>query len=81
MTCPKCNGTGWYSYDHNHGKPCEECCEHLGGWWPLGEGHRYGEGFEACKSPGCGAVRRIGTPAIIDSGAFPVFRDKPSTAR
>ena len=24
--CLKCNGSGWYRYDHNHSKVCEYLC-------------------------------------------------------
>ena len=44
-------------YDHNHGKPCEVCCTHPGGWWVLTEGYGASdEMYAACKSPGCGTT-------------------------
>ena len=52
--CPKCDGTGWYSYDHNHSKPCEVCCKHDQGWWPLTEAHGK-PGHWACLA-GCGTT-------------------------
>lgn len=55
--CPKCTGTGWYSYDHNHGKPCEVCCTHPEGWWKLTEHHGASdEKYAACYRPGCGTT-------------------------
>lgn len=53
--CPKCGGTRWYSYDHNHSKPCEVCCPHSDGWWQLTEAHGHPGKF-ACKT-GCGEIR------------------------
>ena len=56
MTCPRCNGTGSYMYDHNHGKPCEVCCPHDEGRWLLNnEGYGTGQGKWACKR-GCGTL-------------------------
>ena len=52
-TCIKCNGNGWYAYDHNHSKPCEICCQHSEGWWELKEHYGTNNGKYACKS-GCG---------------------------
>ena len=55
--CEKCGGTGSYMYDHNHGKPCEACCTHPGGWWVLSEAYGASdERYAACKSPGCGTT-------------------------
>lgn len=52
--CPRCNGTGFYSYDENHIKPCEVCCRHDRGWFPLTEAHGR-PGMHACGA-GCGAI-------------------------
>ena len=51
--CGKCNGTGSYQYDHNHGTVCDACCPHDQGWWLLM--HHYGDnnGKYCCKR-GCG---------------------------
>ena len=59
-SCVKCNGTGWYSYDHNHSKPCEVCCLHDQGVWLLTE-HYHNAGMWCCKA-GCGEV----WPGIVD---------------
>jgi hypothetical protein len=71
-TCPKCNNTGWYAYDHNHSKVCEVCCTHTDGWWKLEEHYGESNGRDeslitgssksslnakyACKT-GCGVVK------------------------
>ena len=59
-TCTKCNGTGWYAYDHNHSKVCEMCCDHNKGWWELTEGYSgYIEGRDnRCCLNGCGTMLR-----------------------
>lgn len=60
MTCPKCNGTGWWQYDHNHSAICAACCEHDQGWWNLTEmyaGYEKGKDNACCKL-GCGTMRR-----------------------
>lgn len=54
-TCPKCQGTGWYAYDHNHSTVCEQCCSHSQGWFLLSE-HYMDAGKWCCKA-GCGTVR------------------------
>ena len=54
--CPKCGGKGWYSYDDNHGKPCELCCPHDNGWFELREHYGERNGKFACGA-GCGEVR------------------------
>jgi len=58
--CPKCGGTGWYSYDHNHTAVCNKCCKHDKGWWELTSGYAgYMDGEDnACCSAGCGTMRR-----------------------
>lgn len=58
--CSKCNGTGWYAYDHNHSKICEHCCTHPDGWWELTEHYyRYEKDKDnACCRKGCGTMRR-----------------------
>lgn len=55
--CPKCHGKGYYSYDHNHAKPCELCCEHLGGWYKLDKKYYDRDGGKHACSDGCGAIR------------------------
>ena len=55
-TCPKCAGTGWYHYSHNHSKPCEVCCQHDKGYWQLHEHYGDKNGKWACLA-GCGNVR------------------------
>ena len=57
--CPKCGGKGWYSYDDNHGRPCEACCPHDQGWWELSENHAgyiAGGDNQCCR--GCGQLHR-----------------------
>ena len=55
MKCLKCKDTGWYMYDHNHGKVCEECCPCDEGWFELKE--YYGEdNGKMCCVRGCGKV-------------------------
>ena len=59
--CKKCAGTGWYHYDDNHGKICEECCKHTNGWWKLSDGYAgYQEDSDDnyCCKAGCGTLRR-----------------------
>lgn len=54
--CPRCKGTGWYMYDHNHSVVCDRCCKHDKGWWKLPmEGYGNHGGKWCCKG-GCGAV-------------------------
>jgi hypothetical protein len=56
--CEKCHDTRWYSYDENHAKPCEECCEHSDGWFLL-ERH-YGENNgKLCCTAGCGTTKEM----------------------
>lgn len=58
--CPKCNGTGSYMYDHNHGTVCDLCCKHDLGWWLLSDVHGKDSGKWCCKA-GCGyKVKDIG---------------------
>lgn len=54
--CQKCNDTGWYAYDHNHGKICEFCCPHDQGFWQLHEHYGEKNGKWCCKA-GCGFVK------------------------
>jgi hypothetical protein len=60
--CTTCNGAGWYKYDHNHSKPCEDCCPHDNGWWDLSEkyhGSKFIKGGDnGCCLAGCGTMRR-----------------------
>ena len=60
MKCKKCKDTGWYMYDHNHGKVCDQCCKHDKGWWELTEdyeGYKYGKDNRCCMA-GCGTLKR-----------------------
>ena len=52
QTCTKCNGTGWYQYDHNHSTVCNLCCKHEDGFWYLTE--HYGNKGKWCCGGGCG---------------------------
>ena len=54
--CVKCNGTGSYAYDENHGKICEACCPHDQGWFQLTEHYETKNGKWACRR-GCGELR------------------------
>jgi len=60
MPCSLCGGEGHYMYNHNHGKPCEQCCKHAEGWWELTEHHAgYIAGADnGCCRAGCGQLRR-----------------------
>lgn len=51
--CSKCKDTGGYMYDENHGKICEVCCPHTGGWWVLREHYGKDNGKFCCLG-GCG---------------------------
>jgi len=53
MACKKCGGTGSYMYDHNHGKFCEDCCDHP-------DAHHYIQS-EGYPSPGQLTCGRCGT--------------------
>jgi hypothetical protein len=61
-TCKKCNGEGWYKYDHNHCTICDLCCTHDQGWWDLTKEHHgslYIDGGDnGCCKAGCGTMRR-----------------------
>lgn len=60
MTCKKCGGTGWYSYDRYHSKKCHVCCKHDQGWWTLTEefaGYEKGKDNRCCLA-GCGTMYR-----------------------
>lgn len=60
VICPKCNGTGWYNYDHNHSTVCNECCTHSEGWWEVTKhynGYIEGSDNRCCKN-GCGTMKR-----------------------
>lgn len=77
--CPKCNGTGWRQYDHNHRAVCDACCKHDKGWWELTEQYyRYeiGKDNRCCKA-GCGTMFRDlktneeqGNETTIHAGRF-----------
>jgi len=54
--CPKCNGTGWYQYDHNHSKICEFCCKHDHGFFRLKKYYGKDNGKLCCKK-GCGFTK------------------------
>jgi len=58
--CVKCNGMGWYQYDHNHSTICDKCCTHDQGWWELTENYSYYiEGADnRCCEKGCGTMAR-----------------------
>jgi hypothetical protein len=62
-TCLKCNGTGWYKYDHNHGKPCEVCCLHDKGFWLLKE-HYGNDNGKLCCLKGCGYTKEAEKPGV-----------------
>lgn len=55
MSCPRCKGTGWYSYDHNHSTICPDCCLHDKGVWLLKDYYGQKNG-EWCCLAGCGTV-------------------------
>lgn len=68
MTCPKCEGTGWYipkgqrrgEFETVYAWKCDACCKHEDGWWEL---TKFYTGFEegkdnACCHSGCGTMRR-----------------------
>jgi len=53
--CPKCHGSGWFMYDHNHSTVCGVCCRHDQGFWPLTEHYQgYANGDRWCCLGGCG---------------------------
>ena len=55
MTCHKCNDTGSYMYDENHGTICDLCCKHDQGYWQLHE--HYGKNNDKwCCKAGCGHI-------------------------
>lgn len=55
MLCPKCKGTKWYFYDHNHSTVCGLCCKHDEGFWALTEAYMgYAQGDRWCCRAGCG---------------------------
>jgi len=62
MKCKKCNGEGWYKYDHNHSTICNQCCTHDQGWWDLSKEHHGSSyidgGDNGCCRNGCGTMRR-----------------------
>jgi hypothetical protein len=58
MTCKMCNGTGFYIYDHNHGKICEGCCKHPEGFFRLGERYDAKTGMWCCRT-GCGYIAGV----------------------
>lgn len=51
--CHKCNGTGSYMYDHNHGTVCDMCCKHDRGFWQLLKHYGDNNGKWCCLA-GCG---------------------------
>lgn len=51
--CPKCKGSGWFAYDHNHMTVCNACCPHDGGRWLLKEYYGDKNGKWCCLL-GCG---------------------------
>ncbi len=54
--CKTCGGSGNDFYDHNHSRPCRDCCTHDHGWWMLNhEGHGDLSGLMACHR--CGTTR------------------------
>jgi hypothetical protein len=55
MICQKCGGTGWYAYDHNHSKICEQCCLHNQDVWQLLKHYGDDNGKWCCKV-GCGTT-------------------------
>lgn len=58
--CKRCEGTGWWKYDHNHSQVCPACCTHHEGWWELTEnygGYAEGKDNRCCKA-GCGTMAR-----------------------
>lgn len=57
MSCGKCGGAGWYRYDHNHSKLCEQCCPHAEGVWQLSE-HYLALNGRWCCLQGCGTTWR-----------------------
>jgi len=54
MTCPKCHGTKWVPYDHNHSSKCGYCCKHDEGFWFLTE--HYSKAGNWCCLAGCGFI-------------------------
>lgn len=65
--CLKCNNTGWYSYDKNHSKPCEDCCQHSLGSWQLKE-YNSQPGMWCCLA-GCGYVQDEEWVGVIMRGS------------
>jgi hypothetical protein len=53
LNCVLCSGRGYYSYDENHGKFCENCCLHNKGFWLLKEHYGKNNGRYCCLA-GCG---------------------------
>lgn len=69
--CQKCNDTRAYAYDENHSKPCEACCPHDQGWWPLRK-HYSEDNGKYCCGRGCGETRwpeelGVDAPAFIEN--------------
>ena len=71
-SCTKCEGTGIYFYDHNHGTICDACCPCDQGWWLLGKGYS-NAGNYACKR-GCGTIK---TPQELGIEPLPKFVPPP----
>lgn len=63
LDCPQCHGAGFYMYDHNHGQPCNLCCQHDQGWWQLTEAYGKHSGKWCCKA-GCGEMREQNPDAV-----------------
>lgn len=57
VSCLKCNKKGYYMYDNDHIKPCEECCNHNIGSWKLEEHYGKDNGKYCCLK-GCGYVQK-----------------------
>lgn len=58
MICRKCKDRGWYGYDDNHAKICEDCCVHSLPRWLISEGQSgYRDGHDTwCCGNGCGTT-------------------------
>lgn len=52
LTCQRCQDTGIWRYDENHGQPCPDCCPHDQGVWMLT--FEYGDEGKWCCKAGCG---------------------------
>lgn len=54
--CTKCQGKGWWQYDHNHSTICDKCCPHDQGFWLLEKHYGTRNGKWCCRG-GCGFTR------------------------